>query len=161
MSAKIALSSKLPGDDEVNGLDSLHQAIVDNPHQVIAALVWLDVPKITTDTEVDDPDKAQRPTVRVRRIEPFGSVDKVPAEVIKLALDLQSARTGRTPLPFDKIDARLSHVEIVRPDDADYQDPDDGPSEAEREAAAKEAAEADGAPLATVLDPFGKKGGNA
>ncbi|WP_375425969.1 hypothetical protein [uncultured Friedmanniella sp.] len=149
MSARIALSSKLPGDDEVNGLDSLHAAIIENPHQVIAALVWLDVPKITTDTEVDDPEKAQRPTVRVRRIEPFGAVDKVPAAVVKLALDLQTARTGRTPLPFDSIDARETHVEFVTDDEE--------PSEAEQLAEAKEAAEADGQPLATVLDPFGKR----
>lgn len=108
MSQKIALSSKLPADEETNGLDSLHDSIVENPDQVICALVWFDVPKITIDTESGD----ERPTVRARRVEPFGTVDKVPAEVVKLAQQLQEKRTGRTPLPFDKLDPR-NNVEVI------------------------------------------------
>lgn len=154
MSAKIALSSKLPGDVEVNGLDSLHDSIIENPRQVICAMVWLDVPKITVDTEVDDPDEAQRPTVRVRKIEPFGTADKVPASVVELMLKLTEARTGRQPLPFDELRPQRSHVEIVRGDDA-------GPSDEELEAERKEQAERDGEPLAVVLDPFGKNGGRS
>lgn len=108
MSDQIALSSKLPKDDEVNGLDSLHDSLVENPSQVIAALVWFDVPKITIDTETG----VERPTVRVRRVEPFGTTDKIPDSVIKFAQDLEQKRTGRTPLPFDQLDSRLAHVSV-------------------------------------------------
>jgi hypothetical protein len=113
VSARIALSSKLPADEETNGLDSLNQSLVDNPHQIIAALVWLDCPKITVDTESGD----ERPTVRVRRVEPFGTVDKIPAAVVKLALQLQEKRTGRQALPFDRLDAPAARVEIVDDED--------------------------------------------
>lgn len=152
MSALIALSSKLPGDKEVNGLDSLHDAIVENPNQVVCAFVWLDVPKITVDTEQEDPRKAQRPTVRVRKIEPFGAVDKVPAEVIDLMTRLAEARLGHVPLPFDELRPERSSIEIVRTTDQLPEDPSDEELEAER----KEQAERDGAPLADVLHPFGK-----
>lgn len=155
MSALVALSSKLPGDREVNGLDALHEEIVSNPNTVICAFVWLDVPKITIDTEQDDPDKAQRPTVRVRKIEPFGTADKVPASVVELMTQLAEARLGHVPLPFDEIRPERSHVQLVRQDG--FEDPSDEELEAER----KEAAEADGVPLAAVLDPFGKNGRKA
>lgn len=113
MSADVALSSKLPADEETNGLDALHESLTTNPDQVVCGIVWFDVPKITIDTESGK----ERPTVRVRRIEPIGTVDKVPAAVMKLALDLQQKRTGRTPLPFDQIDTKTGHVEIVKPED--------------------------------------------
>lgn len=151
MSALIALSSKLPGDKEVNGLDSLHDAIVENPNQVVCAFVWLDVPKITVDTEQEDPRKAQRPTVRVRKIEPFGAVDKVPAEVIELMTRLAEARLGHVPLPFDELRPERSSIEIVRVDQ-------DQLLADEQEAERKEAAEDAGAPLADVLHPFGNPG---
>lgn len=150
MSALIALSSKLPGDKEVNGLDSLHASIVENPRQVICAFVWLDVPKITVDTEDDDEDRAQRPTVRVRKIEPFGAVEKVPSEVIELMTRLAEARLGHVPLPFDELRPQRSGIEIVRTSEPTLED--------EEEAARKEAAEDAGASLADVLHPFGKPG---
>lgn len=99
MSARIAMSSKLPGDPEINGLDDLHESLVDNPAQVVVALVWLDVPKITIDTEADATYR-ERPTVRIRKIEPIDVADKVPDEIIALYTSLQEKRTGKTPLPF-------------------------------------------------------------
>lgn len=102
MSAVVRLSSKLPGEEEINGLDHLASSLLDNPHQVLVAICWLDVPKITEDT-----DKEERvPTIRVRRIEPIAAVDKVPDEIIKLAAELHEARTGRRALPFDVLDVK-------------------------------------------------------
>lgn len=106
MSAIIKLSSALPGDAEVNGLDSLHDDIVGNPRQVICALVWLDVPKLTLNTE----DGTEVPTVRVRKIEPVGTAEKVEPAVIELYNRTQEARLGREPLPFDQLDGRAEHV---------------------------------------------------
>ena len=86
MSAKVRLSSKLPGEPEINGLDELSATLAEDPHQIICALVFLDVPKVTIDTETD----AEIPTVRIRSIEPLGVV--------------------REPLPFGSLDADLVYV---------------------------------------------------
>lgn len=42
MSAKVRLSSKLPGEPEINGLDELSATLAEDPHQIICALVFLD-----------------------------------------------------------------------------------------------------------------------
>jgi hypothetical protein len=106
MSATVKLSSALPGDEEINGLDALRDQLVNEPHRIVVGLVWLDVPRIVTDTERD----VEIPVVRVRRIEPLGDVTEIPDEVRKLAARAHEARTGRTPLPFE--DVELAHEEI-------------------------------------------------
>lgn len=114
MSALIKLSSKLPGDDEVNGLDSLAEQLVDDPEQVVCVLAWLVVPKVTHDV----PTGTDVPTVEIRRIEPIGSVAKTPAAVQQLAAELYEARTGRNPLPFEQVlrgRDDLPHAQVVAP----------------------------------------------
>lgn len=106
MSALIKLSPRLPGNEEINGLDSLHESLVDNPHQVICALVWFDVPRVTLDTEND----TEVPTVRVRKVEPIGTAEKVEPAVLELYRKTQEERLGREPLPFDQLDGRAEHV---------------------------------------------------
>lgn len=113
MSALVTLSSKLPGDDEINGLDSLASDLAANPDQVICAIVWFDVPKVTRNTE----EGTTVPTVRARRVEPIGTVDKVPKAVIDLAVKLQEQRIGREPLPFDQLDSRYEVVHTSTSDD--------------------------------------------
>lgn len=98
MSAAIRLSSKLPGDPEINGLDHLAGDLED-PELIVCALVWVKASKITTTLETGE----RVPTVEVRRIEPIGPVDQVPAEIVKLAARLYEDRTGRDPLPFDEV----------------------------------------------------------
>lgn len=112
MSALVRLSAKLAGDPEVNGLDSLQGELLANPHAVVCAIVWLVPTKITEDVEGGE----RVPTVQVKRIEPIGVVDKVPAEVVKLALDLQEKRTGKRPLPF-------GITEVI---EGGYVEPDEG-----------------------------------
>lgn len=98
MSQLIALSSKLAKGYE-NGLDSLHDSLVDDPSQVICVIGWFTCPKITTDVETGE----SRITLQLR-VEPIATVEKVPSEVMKLALDLYGQRTGKTPLPFDVVE---------------------------------------------------------
>lgn len=114
MSKLIALSSKLPGNEDINGLDSLHDSLVENDQQVICAIVWFDVPTSVKDNEA----KTVRPTLRIRRVEPFGSAEKVPSAVIDLAAQLMEARTGRVALPFTQLEGREDHVTLSNVGDA-------------------------------------------
>lgn len=97
MSNEVRLSSKLAKDDETNGLDHLAGELKNNPDQVICAITWLTVDKLTTDVA----EHTTYPTVAIKRIEPIGVVEKVPQEVIDLAASLFEERTGRSPLPFE------------------------------------------------------------
>lgn len=96
MSDAVRLSSKLSKDEETNGLDSLQGDLLANPHQVVCALTWLVVDTITEDVETGE----RTPRVQVRRIEPIATIDKVPDEIVALALELNEKRTGKRPLPF-------------------------------------------------------------
>ena len=113
MSEKFSISSKLPGDEEINGLDELHplvtQAVIANDPQIVCALVWLDFPE----SNRRNSDGEFRHKAVIRRIEPFGTVDKVPAEVKRLAQDLFEARTGLASLPFDEVEPKLAHVTVI------------------------------------------------
>lgn len=113
MSDTVKLSSRLPGDPEINGLDpwseQLHEDIT------LVAVAWLtprDVRRvIATGAEV--------PTVEIRRIEVFGTPSMVPQVIIDEAQRIQETRTGRTPLPFD---------ELVVPKRTDDDDDDEAPA---------------------------------
>lgn len=100
MSDKVKLSAQLSGDEETNGLDGMAGQLVEDPQTVRVALVWLDVPKVTTNTETG----AKVPTVRVRRIEPLGDVDDVSDAIRKVAAEAHEKRTGKTPLPFEVVE---------------------------------------------------------
>lgn len=96
MSARITLSSKLPGDPETNGLDSLADDLIDNPHQIVVALAFFDVPRITEQVE----DGTRVPTIRIRKIEPVGTPESTPKAITELYQKLSEERLGREPLPF-------------------------------------------------------------
>lgn len=100
MSASVKLSSKLPGDFETNGVDSIAGRLVDEPDQLRCAVVWFDVRHVTVDTDSGD----HIPTIRVRRIEPIGDVGDVSAAVQQLVAGAVEQRTGRKPLPFDIVE---------------------------------------------------------
>jgi hypothetical protein len=97
VSQLVRLSSKLAKDPEVNGLDDHAVSLAQDPHQVLCAIAWFTVSKVTTDVETNE----AVPTVMIKRIEPIALVDSVPADVVELALKLYTERTGKqSPLPF-------------------------------------------------------------
>ena len=95
MSAQVKLSARLPGEEEINGLDALVEEFVAFGGPV-CAVVWLDVDKVTTTR-----DGTRVPTVAVARIEPIGVLSDVPQEVVTMVAKLYEARVGRSALPFD------------------------------------------------------------
>ena len=117
MSAAIRLSSKLPGDREINGLDHLARDFTEVA--VVCGIVWLRPTKVTEDLATGD----TVPTVEVARIEAIGYIDAVPADVQRLAGQLYEECMGRDPLPFDQLIApKHSDPEEDGPDhrDEDY-----------------------------------------
>lgn len=113
MSAVVKLSSKLPGDFEVNGLDQQVDFLLENPKDAVLALVWLDVQKVTVDTDSGE----HIPTVRVRRIEPLGAVGDVSDAVVQLAGEAFESRTGRRPIPFDVVEVTEEKYSDTLPED--------------------------------------------
>ncbi len=101
MSAAVRLSSKMPGDPETNGVDSLRTRLVDEPEDLRVALVWFDVARVTIDTDTDE----HVPTIRIRRIEPLGTIEDVDPVVREVVQDAVAARTGRRPIPFGIVEA--------------------------------------------------------
>lgn len=96
MSASVKLSSKLPGDGEINGLDAFATRLLDEPEELLACVVLVDVAK-----EIVDIDQGTRvPVVRVRRIEPLGDVADVPKAVRDAMSKAEETRTGRKAIPF-------------------------------------------------------------
>lgn len=97
MSAVVKLSSALPGDFETNGIDAQREWMIENPKQLMLAVVWIDV----KDVKVDIDSGEQIPTARIRRIEPIGEVGKVSDAVVALVGEAFEERTGRRPIPMD------------------------------------------------------------
>lgn len=100
MSAVCKLSTKLPGDAEINGLDSRVPELLDDPEKLLVCITYLDVRNI-----VENIDEGTRvPVVRVRRIEPLGTLDEVPESVKKAVATAEQKRTGRKAIPFDIVE---------------------------------------------------------
>jgi hypothetical protein len=101
MSATIKLSTKLPGDATINGLDAWAEWLKNNPNELLVCVVYLDVQKVTIDTDSGD----HTPTVRTRRIEPLGPVAGVSKTVRAAVAAAEEERTGMKALPFEIVDA--------------------------------------------------------
>lgn len=122
MSNTIKLSSKLPGDAEINGLDSRQEHFLHDGETPICALVWVVATKVTRDLATDE----EVPTVEIRRIEPIGTPSAVPQAIQDLASELYEKRTGRNPLPFSSL--LVPAGEVGNLDDAGWpRDDQDGP----------------------------------
>lgn len=102
MSATVKLGAALPGNPEINGLDSRAKWLETNPDELLVCIVYLDTSKVTIDTDSGE----HMPTVRVRRIEPLGELGDVPQAVREAMAEAEEERTGRTPLPFEIVEAR-------------------------------------------------------
>lgn len=100
MSAVVRLAGRLPGDIEINGLDSIADELCARPDDVVVALVWFDVSKVTRDVD----SHTDVPTVRVRRVEPLGGVADIASSLTAMAEKAFEERTGRKALPFDQLE---------------------------------------------------------
>lgn len=111
MSNTVKLSSKLPGNEEINGIDSIVGALLDEPDLIRVGVVFFDVPTVTknVDSGIDVP------TVRVRRLEPVGTINDVPKALRTIVDNAMEARTGRKPLPFDSVEP----LTLDEPDNGD------------------------------------------
>jgi hypothetical protein len=108
MSATIKLSSKLPGDAEINGLDGLHDRLCIDATPILC-LAWIVPTTKTADIETGE----EVPRVEVRRIEPIGPVTTVPTQITTLAAELYERRTGRAALPITSLLAPTGDVEEI------------------------------------------------
>ena len=90
------LASKLPQDNDLNGLGALRRQLVDDPAETHLVIAEIDCSKIETITDTGDVE----PTVRILRIEAVNTADQFDVEgMLKRALE---KRTGKTVLPgFD------------------------------------------------------------
>lgn len=113
MSSSLKLSTALPGDDAINGLDALADDLVGDPSQMICAVIICDVKDVRFVTDLE----AHIPTLRFRRGEAWPLAET--PEAVRIAMIQRSeARLGRTPLPFGE-------VVVKGPDAADRPNPDD------------------------------------
>lgn len=100
MSATVKLSSKLPGEVDINGVDYLVDDLVKDPETIRVGVVFFDVVKV-----IDDIDAGTHiPTIRIRRLEPIGDVNNAPDSIRKLVDEAVETRTGRKALPFDQVE---------------------------------------------------------
>ncbi|GAB3750142.1 hypothetical protein [Microlunatus parietis] len=97
MSAAVKLSSALPGDPNINGLDVQAADLIANPKDLRVAITWYDASKVVTNTD----DGTEVPYVRIRRFEPIGKVADVSPALQKTLQKAIEDRTGEPALPFD------------------------------------------------------------
>lgn len=98
------LSSKLPGDPEINGLDAYADHLLDNPDELLVCIAYFDSPKELVDHEAD----TRVPVARIRRIEPLGVMSDVPKSVRDVMAKAEEERTGRKAIPFEIVDVPKS-----------------------------------------------------
>lgn len=116
MSNSLKLSTALPGETEVNGLDALADDLVTDPSRMICAVLILDVKDVRYITDVE----AHVPTLRFRRGEAWPLADT--PEAVRLAMIQRSEdRLGRTPLPFGEVTVK-DRDRKPDPDDCDHTD---------------------------------------
>lgn len=85
MSALVKLATKMPGDPETNGVDSIATQLVDDPDTLRCAIVWFDTSKVTIDTDSGD----------------VGAVDEGIVNAVQAAVE---KRTGRKAIPFGLVE---------------------------------------------------------
>ena len=117
MSDLLKLSTGLPGDQEINGLDALAAALVEDPSRMVCAVLILDVKDVRYITDVE----AHVPTMRFRRGEAW-LVDETPEEVRLAMVQRSEERTGRTPLPFGEVETKKADKDRPDPHDCDHVD---------------------------------------
>ena len=100
MSKVLKLASAIPGDDTVNGLDVLADALVKDPDgATVTAIVTFDV----RDVRYSVKQGLQVPTIEVRRAEGWLTED-TPQPVRDAMIARGEQRLNRTPLEFGVIE---------------------------------------------------------
>lgn len=98
MSNSLKLSTALPGDDEINGLDVLAEDLTHDPSRMICAVIVCDVKDVRYVRDLE----AHIPTLRFRRGEAW-PLSETPEGVRIAMIERAEERLGRTPLPFGEI----------------------------------------------------------
>lgn len=118
MSDSLKLSTALPGDDEINGLDALAEDLTHDPAQLLCAVLILDVKDVRYIRDLE----AHVPTLRFRRGEAW-LLNDTPEEVRLAMIERAEERMGRTPLPFGELGAtKGQRDDRPNPDDCDHTD---------------------------------------
>ena len=100
MSAVAKLRAKLPGNPDINGLDAIAKDLIATPEKVRCAFVWYDVYDVREIVATGD----HVLTIEVRRFEPIGDAESVPAEIREAVAAMADKRLGKQSLPFDQIE---------------------------------------------------------
>ena len=141
MSDSLKLSTALPGDDEINGLDAHADTLVSDPSQMVCAVLILDVKDVryiidtavladleaglvcavlildVKDVRYITDSEGHVPTLRFRRGEAWLLADT--PEAVRLAMiERAEQRMGRTPLPFGELGSKSTRDD-TRPDPHD------------------------------------------
>ena len=101
MSKTVKLAGALPGDEATNGIDGLRKELLETPEVVRCAFIWYDVRNVNHVVATGE----DVPTIEVRKIVPVGLASEIPADMKAAVLKLDEERRGKTPLPFDDIEA--------------------------------------------------------
>lgn len=94
------LRAKLPGNEDLNGLDSLLEELITDGATPRAAFLIYDVQKVVEDVATGE----RSVVIEVRRIEPISKAAEVPAGIRQAVLELADKRGGKQSLPFDQFE---------------------------------------------------------
>jgi hypothetical protein len=100
MSAVVKLSSKLPGETEINGVDAMVDLLSKDPETLRVGVVVFDVSKVEHDTDTG----TDLPTIRLRRLEPLSNVENMDPQLRALVDAAAEQRTGKKALPFEQVE---------------------------------------------------------
>lgn len=92
------LRAKLPGNEDLNGLDQLLPELIEDGATPRAAFMIYDVQKVVEDVATGE----KYVVIEVRRVEPISKASEVPAGIRQAVLELADKRTGKQSLPFDQ-----------------------------------------------------------
>ena len=108
MSQKIRLSSKLPGDEAINGLDSLAESLVEQPRPV-CAIVWFTVPRASVTYGPRGEVVETVPNLVVAKVEPLGSsLAEIPAAVVETVVAATDGFVAINASPAGELSPALS-----------------------------------------------------
>lgn len=100
------LRAKLPGNEDLNGLDALIEELIEDGATPRAAFLIYDVQKVVEDVATGE----RSVVIEVRRVEPISKLSEVPGPIRQAFLELAEKRGGKQPLPFDQVDVISSEA---------------------------------------------------